>query len=228
MILLEDIDKAIIKSDSAELPLNFVAVAVQLSSKGVATHCGLIISVNGICKLFHFNIDDEIHLESVPEGKWYFHKELAIISPQEAEVFLSRCEMILDTANPRFGFFYDGSYYDEKGTLVSKSNQSEYTNCVLFCINVILGFIESDKYISFSDWASDAVSDGFFLHFSDRKKKFMATEDLEKLRAILLRIPPLDYTATAFKNKLPIGKADIADEVKLLEQVLLSRVVSEV
>ncbi|MES2592199.1 MAG: hypothetical protein V4608_09965 [Bacteroidota bacterium] len=225
MILLEEIDKSIVKSDSSELPENFVAVAVQLNVKGTALHSGLIISVNGKCKLFHFDVDEVIYLQDVPSKKWYFHKELSIIKPQEAAVFLARCEMIANTANPRFGFFYDGSYYDEKGKLISKSNSTEFTNCVLFCINVILGFIESDSYILFNDWSSDKISDGFFHDFCSRKKLFMSETELEKLRAILLRIPPLDYTATAFKNTLPIGKADILEEVKILEEVFKSKVI---
>jgi hypothetical protein len=224
VIILEEIDKAIIKSDSSELPSNFVAVAVQLTDKGEALHSGLIVSVNGKCKLFHFNVDDEIHLQEIPKGKWYFHKELSIIKPQESQVFLWRCEMIADSANPKFGFFYDGSYYDEKGTLISKSNSGEYTTCVLFCINVILGFIDAESYILFNDWSIDKISENFFRDFSSRKKLFMSVEELEKLRTILLRIPPLDYTATAFKNTLPIGKDDIKEVIESLQKVFVSKV----
>ena len=218
MIELKDIEKELVKSDTEKLPDNFVAIAVQLNDKGVAIHSGLIIGVKGEHKLFHFTISDDIKLEDIPSEEWYFHKEIKLISPSEVNVFLQRCKMIQDTANPRFGFFYDGSYYNEKGKLVSTANKGGYTNCSLFCINVILGYIESETYFEYSDWTSDKVSDGFYQSLVNRRPFFISEMELENLKSILIRIPPIDYTASAFKNELPIRKQDIGEEVELLTE----------
>lgn len=214
------IDSSLIKSDTGNLPLNLIAIAVLINEHNVAQHSGLIIGVNGVYYLFHYpGPGEKITLDSpIPSGEWYFHKSLDIIDQDESEAFLWHCTKIQEgNQNLTYGFIFDGSYYHD-GVYFSKSNLEEFSTCVGFCINVISGYLYDNKYLEIDDWDSQPIQNGFVEYFEYAKSQVPnLDEDLYKTHH--KRITPAECTASAYMDVLPIRKIHIDS---ILENVKLS------
>jgi hypothetical protein len=139
-------------------------------------------------------------------------------------------------ANPTYGYFYSGSYY-ENGKYFSENGQAEIMTCVTFCLNVILGFIESDEYITFSDWnianqigayrvyyrggaQEDKDVDEYIAYFTAKFSQLVPDVDVDVLKENLRRIYPVEYLSSAFVEELPIRKVIVDSIVPLVERSL--------
>jgi len=212
-LTIEEIDASLINSDLNDLRSDFVAVAIKIR-EGEATHAGLIISTNGKYFLFHF-IPQGVGLIDVPKSEWYFHKVFDFISSDESAAFLSHCKIIKKESKPTFGYSYDGSYYDSSGTYFSKNNLPQIMTCVGFCMNVVLGYIESKVYFEFESWPSDPSTETYF---DEHEKEFIEKfpdHDIEKVKENWRRITPAEYFASGFLQ-IPIKRIEIN---KIIENV---------
>jgi len=221
MLLSTEIDKQLIQSDNSNLAANFIAIAIRLNKDGVGWHSGIIIAVNGIYKIFHY--DDETHFEDIPKSKWYFHKELNLIQPEESNFFDSYCQRIKENSNPKYGFYYDGSYYGKDGKFFSENNKKEYMTCVGFCINIILGFIDSDVYFQYTDWDESTITPEFFRECI--KKDLLKHPELneEQYKKHLRRITPPELTASAYLEEIPIKKVEIDKIIGVVTAVIKAK-----
>lgn len=224
MLLSEQqIEENIITSVQTDESDNYVAIAVRLDENGKASHAGLIINYDNQCKLFHYDFG-EIELIDTPLNKWYFHKKVNFIKKEEVEWFLARCEIIFEGDHPEFGFFCDGSVYNEQGILINNLENNNYTNCVFFCISVIAGFLAKTEYIVIDDWNQDNMASNWFnSYFLPRKAYRMTQDNLEKLANVVKRIPPDHYFTSAFKDTPPISKSDIEGYFELVNGVLANK-----
>lgn len=228
MYTLEEIDKELIQSDNPNLPESFVAAAVKVDNAGIAHHAGLVISTSGKYYLFHYT-GEIVILDIVPNGKWYFHKNLSFITNEEVLAFYAHCKIISTKANPSYGYFYSGSYYTEEGQYFSESGIPEFMTCVGFCINVVLGFIESDEYFVYSDWSEDSVKNahGVFANHIDYFNWFISQPnvqgqniDIQLFKENLRRINPAEYVASAYLEIIPIRKKAIDEIIANVEAVI--------
>jgi hypothetical protein len=113
-LTLTQIDHGLIYTNSGGLlPQNLIAVAVNINSTNIADHAALLIGVNGVYYLCHFL--NSVSIDSASDATWLFHKQLDIIDQEESETFLWHCEKIKEKSRVKFGFMFDGSYYDNNG-----------------------------------------------------------------------------------------------------------------
>jgi hypothetical protein len=232
---LEEVTSLIIKSDSKDLPENFVASAVLINEKGIAYHAGIVIGYQDERYLFHYT-GLEVKLEIITKGKWYFHKELTFIAEDEVSAFINHCKVIEQEANPEYGYFFGGSFYDTNGKYFSENGTPEIMTCVSFCLNVILGFIESDEYITFADWnvsnqsgtyriyhpwgSEDKNAEEYIEYFINSFSNLVKDVNLDALKANLRRIYPVEYLSTAFVEAPPIRKVDVDIILPFVEKAL--------
>lgn len=219
---LQQIDENLIKSDSGNLPANFVAVAVLINDTNIAQHSGLIIGVDGVYYLFHYT-GTEILFDDIIKNEWYYHKELSIIPSDLSEHFLSHCELIKRDSNIEYGFIFGGSYYIN-GIYFSESGLPEFSTCVGFCINAITGYLfDIIQYFEINDWDSIPVdSSPRFNHFFQEALKKYTDLDIEKYKTHHKRIRPDEYTASAYfgESFLPIRKQAIDSIIEDVRNVI--------
>ncbi len=111
MYTISKIEKQLIKSTDQNLDEYFVAVACLINEAGTAYHAGLIINCEDGYFLFHYT-GENVLFESALIEEWCFHKSLAFINPEFCGIFLGHCRKIEQNANPKYGYFYNGSFYD--------------------------------------------------------------------------------------------------------------------
>jgi hypothetical protein len=226
VITLEQIDKELFQSDAVTPVKNFVAAAVMVVDGGRAQHSGIVISYNSDYYLFHYT-SEEVELKDVPKGEWYFHKELEFISEEEVLAFYAHCKIIKQHANPKFGAFYAGDYYNKEGKYFSESGLQEFMTCVGFCINVMTGYIENSNYFNYAEWTETTLGnpDQYFENFLRDVKKNNPDIAVDEalFRKHLRRITPLDYTSASYLQSIPISKAEV-DKIKPdVQKVLIGK-----
>lgn len=229
-ILTYDIVNLLVHEPSViSLEEDFVAIAVNVSKKGEASHCGLVVNYNKEPKLFHFEFTDGVKSETL-DGT-YFLNILPLIKKEEVLTFLAKCEMICDNEpDLEFGFFYSGEFFDENNKIIFNLKDNNITNCVYFCISVIAGFILSEQYVEFDDWKGDIMAENWFknVFLRTRRKEKLTQEQLKAFSEIVKRIPPIDYFSSAEITSLPIRKEDVDQYSGFMAEVLLDRFKSKI
>ncbi len=232
MYTLEEIEENLLHSESVDLTVPFVAAAVQIDATGRAGHAGFVIHTsNNNYYLFHYT-SEEVLMQDIPPCPWFFHKKLDFISNDEVNAFLAHCTFIKQNARPEYGCFYDGSFYDSEGNFFSENDFPEVMTCVGFCLNVIVGFIESDEYLQYNDW-TDSNSlrnpEEYFETFINEFEELMNALptplpiNIPQLRASLRRIRPDEYLAAAYLKNIPIPKSDIDSILGDVNSALVSK-----
>jgi len=218
----EEIDKELFKADSIDGASDFVATAVYVNAERGIYHSGLIIVYENTYYLFHYTGSD-IEMSDFSKGNFYF-KKLSFISPEEVLAFYAHCLNIQKYANPAYGFFFAGDYYDKEGKYYSESGVAEYMTCVGFCISVITGYIEGDQYYVYEDWNNEGVPEEFFERFiAEVKEQNPAlTIDESLYKKHLRRITPTEYTSGAYLE-IPVRKRNIDEILDIVRNVLLKR-----
>lgn len=184
---------------------DFVGIGV-LNEGDIASHSGLIIKYRSTVYEFHYTgRGKEILLTELNYD--FYHKILNIVPSFEIPAFLKMAQNIHKFANPKYGCFYSGEFYDADGNHFSNIT-GQFMTCVGFCLNVLKGFLLED-YLKYDDW-DNTTADGF-LNQPDYFSFFIQRYGLEpeEFSTSLRRITPLEILTSAFLNDLPITKSNI-------------------
>lgn len=183
---------------------DFVAIGYQ--GANFYTHAAIIIKLDS--KLYQFHFLDGIELTEVEDD--FFHKITETIDSRLLPSFYAYCRRILKNANPKFGFFYSGEYYNKAGEHFSTTNLGERMTCVGFCLNVLKGFLEND-YIQYTDWDESSHIDipNYVLEFAHEHGL-----NVEDIRGAHRRITPLELISSAFFVDIPIKKVDVDSKIE--------------
>lgn len=221
-ILLEEIDSELLRTDSYEIDSDFVGVAVYIDKDGVAHHSGLVIAYQGNYNLFHYTGSDVEFNDNVTRA--FIFKKLKFVSKEEVSAFYAHCLVIQQNANPTYGYFFTGDYYDKDGKYFSQSGLEEYMTCVGFCISVIKGFIEAEEYFCNEDWTEDNVPTWFFQFFINQLREQDPNRIIDEnlFKKHLRRISPTEYTTGAYLD-IPVRKKQVDEIVESVRQALFNR-----
>lgn len=185
---------------------NFVAIGSYVNDEGIAEHSVLVIKYQDDLRHFHFT-GREILFDTV-SGINCFHKITETINEKLIPSFIVMCRRVLKTANPRYGYFYSGEYYDLNGIHFSDKEISETMTCSGFCLNILKGFLEED-YLLYSDWNTPSYPTADYLerfanHFD---------LDIDKISESHRRISPLELLCSGFFQNLPITKIEVDSKI---------------
>jgi len=221
-ITFEEIDKSLLDTDSHKIDTDFVGVAVYVNEQGDAYHSGLVIAFQGVYNLFHYTGSD-VEFNEDTSGQFFF-KKLGFISKEEVSAFYAHCISVQKNANPTYGFFFAGDYYNKEGQYFSQSGLEEYMTCVGFCISVVKGFIEAEDYYVYEDWTEENVPTRFFQFFIEQLRAQNPGKNIDEqlFRKHLRRINPTEYTSGAYLD-IPIRKKKIDEIVESVRQALFNR-----
>lgn len=217
------ISENLVKFTEANLPDNFVSVATYIQHRK-PVHAAILVRYKGKNYLHHYGGTSMPEVSESFNGEWYIFKECNVIdSESEDEVgsFLQYCKRICDRSNITYGFYADGSKYDEKGDYVSQQGLPEFGTCVGFCVNTLSGaLLEEDSYFNLDDWddssvASAAGLEGFSLHQIQARYPKL---DMDLYNAFKKRISPLEYLTSGFFDSYPIRKQNVDGILPLVEE----------
>ncbi|MDB4921215.1 hypothetical protein [Mucilaginibacter sp.] len=221
MVTYQNIEDNIISCLADDLPENMIGAAIVSNEDG-SQHAAIFIRYNGESQMFHFTgknvmIEDVLSLDEA-----YYHKRLDFIDPILLPAFLAQCELVLEKAQPKFGYFYDGALYNANGDFLSPSAFPEYMTCVGFCLNVIKGFLSDQDYFTYTDWDSTTLDESYAINFVEKVKEDYPDINLADFKANLRRIFPIEFLSGAFADDLPVAKSFI-NNIKLDVQDILER-----
>lgn len=194
--------------DEEDIKEDFVAIGNLIDDIKEPFHAALIIKYNSDLFQYHYT-GSEIELSEIAHD--YFHKRTNTIHHSEIPAFIAYCNSIKKRANPIYGYFYSGEYYDNKGHHFSEKIIGERMTCVGFCLNVLKGFLEKD-YLKYTDWDSSSHSSEYLLKYAEKHNL-----NLELIQESHRRISPIEILTSGFFYKIPITKNEIdnkLDEVK--------------
>ena len=188
---------------------NFTALGFLVYSEG--THAAIIINYESVLYQFHFT--GEIEFCNVKHD--FFHKITDTIDTRLIPSFYAYCRRVQKKANPQYGYFYSGEFYDEEGIHFSDKPIGERMTCVGFCLNVLKGFLEKD-YIYFHDWDENThTAPDYLIKYA--KKHNLNLEDISESHR---RITPLELITSGFFTNIPIRKANIDSEIVQVKEYL--------
>lgn len=216
-------DKTILRCNTEDLPDNIIGAAVLVESNKVQ-HAGIFIRYNGDSKLFHFT-SKEVLLEDFKDSEIYFFKEFFFIKPALTPAFLSHCQIVMEKAKPKFGYFYVGAEYDEHGKFRSPGDFPEYMTCVGFCLNFIKFFTEGKDLFEIDDWNESKMkrSDEYIAKFLADVKKENPDVNMDDFRKGLRRVWPAEYFSGTFSDTLPVKKEFVDGIVTDVNDILLKK-----
>ena len=189
---------------------DFVALAVQVTTQGDPWHSGFVISYNGEIYFYHFEVPG-IKFETLTLEDC-FHKITDVIDERLIPSFIVMCKRVLKTANPEYGYFYSGEYYDEYGNHFSKSKMDQIMTCTGFCLNILKGFKGVD-YVKYKDWQTPDYPYPEYVNVYADINNLNVDDIIEFHR----RVSPLEILCSAYFKDLPISKLQIdtkSDEVE--------------
>ena len=146
----------------------------------------------------------------------YFHKRTETIHKEEIPAFIAYCNSIKKNANPIYGYFYSGEYYDNKGIHFSEKSIGERMTCVGFCMNVLKGFLEND-YLKYTDWDSSSHSTDYLLKYAEKYNL-----DVASIQESHRRISPIEILTSGFFHNIPISKIEIDSKLTEVKEYLLN------
>lgn len=194
---------------------DYVAIGSYINPKKTPSHSVLVIKYNDIINHFHFT-GKEILYDGIYDNNC-FHKITETIDPKLIPSFIMMCRRIMKTANPRYGYFYSGEYYDTNGVHFSEKAISETMTCSGFCINILKGFLEND-YILYPDWNTTSYPTQDYLEQFANHFKI----DKDKISESHRRISPLELLCSGYFSILPIRKNDIDLKIDEISEYLLN------
>jgi len=188
---------------------DFVAIGNLINENFESTHCSFIIQFEKEIFLFHYTGYSVEYCKNSESN--YYHRITDTISSEEVPAFIAHCRNINKHANPTYGFFYSGEYYDKSGVHFGSQDLSERMTCVGFCLNVLKGFLE-DEYICYSDWSEDTHNDPGYLERYCTKNNI----DINTIKSSHRRISPRECLTSCFFTKLPITKEQIDSKIMVV------------
>lgn len=190
---------------------DFVAIGNLLNEYKEPYHAALIIKHNSNLLQYHYTGKD-IELSDVDFE--YFHKRTRTIHKEEIPAFIAYCNSIKKNANPIYGYFYSGEYYDNNGIHFSKKSIGERMTCVGFCINVLKGFLEND-YLKYADWDSSSHSSEYLLKYAEKHNL-----NVSSIQESHRRISPIEILTSGFFYNIPISKIEIDNKLTEVKEYL--------
>jgi len=184
----------------SDINVDFVAIGNLVDNHFESTHSAFLIQYDETIYVFHYT-GWEIEFKSQQTDDDYYHKITETITPDEIPAFLAYAKTIKKHANPIYGYFYSGEYYNTNGEHFGDKNLGESMTCVGFCLNVLKGFLEED-YIAYTDWSEDSHNDKDFL------ERFCAkyNKNPDLIKDAHRRITPRECLTSCFLKDLPIRK----------------------
>lgn len=214
----------IIKTTSEQdIKDEFVAIGAYVSNlripqlqNGTAYHSVLIIKYKNQLLQFHYTGDPTLGIlfDSNIDSNC-FHKITDIIDVKLIPAFIMMCKRILKNANPRYGYFYSGEFYDINGEHFSENPIGERMTCSGFCLNVLKGFLEDD-YIVYKDWDSSSHQVENYLQDYCNTRGL----DINEIEISHRRISPLELLSSGYFSSIPITKAQIDSKIGSVEDYL--------
>ncbi|WP_285009617.1 hypothetical protein [Pedobacter faecalis] len=220
MITKEELTNRLRHCDETDLEENMVGAAILINPDGTQ-HAAIFLRYNSESKLFHFT-GKSVIIEDVSGMEDYYLKSLDFLPAILLPAFMAQSELILEKAQPEFGYFYEGSLYDTNGDFVSPGASPQYMTCVGFCLNVIKGFLSDQDFFQYEDWDEKSLI-GKMEHvesFLSRVNESYPDIKLEDFKVNLRRILPIEYVAGAFSRDLPVRKAFTDSIVEDLQKSL--------
>jgi len=200
----------IYKSYDNDLKENFVAAAIKYRSENhEVDHAGIAICLNENLYIFHFN-GIGIRLDILDPKKWFIENKLDFIKSKEVASFFVYCEEISKECKPEYGYVYNGSFFLPDGKYFSEVEDYQFMTCVGFCINVLTGAIENNKYLLHEDWElADHEKGVYFEKYMEGILESIPESKRKILKNNQRRIDPMDYFTSSFVYEKPISKASI-------------------
>ncbi|WP_395077593.1 hypothetical protein [Flavobacterium sp.] len=192
---------------------NFVAIGNLINENKEPYHSALIIKYNSDLIQYHYT-GSEIELRNIDFE--YFHKRTKTIHKEEIPAFIAYCKSIQKNANPIYGYFYSGEYYDNNGEHFCKKEIGERMTCVGFCLNVLKGFLEVD-YLKYNDWDSSTHSNEYLIKYAEKHNL-----DILKIQESHRRISPIEILSSGFFYNTPISKIEIDSKVDEIKEYLIN------
>lgn len=194
---------------------DYVAIGSYIDPEKTPCHSVLIIKYNDSINHFHFT-GKEILYDGTYNSNC-FHKITETINPELIPSFIMMCRRIMKTANPRYGYFYSGEYYDTNGIHFSEKTISETMTCSGFCLNVLKGFLEKD-YILYTEWNTTShPAQDYLESFANR-----FNIDKDKISESHRRISPLELLCSGYFSNLPIRKNEIDSKIDETSEYLFN------
>ncbi|RZK33384.1 MAG: hypothetical protein EOO61_15410 [Hymenobacter sp.] len=209
-----NIKKQLVRFNEAALPNSFVAIAVGLNRAKVPAHAGIIIRLNNVNYLHHFDGVARI-MDDFDTSQWYVYKIVNFIKiDDESEVssFLRHCRLVCAKSKIVYSCTFDGSYYDADGDFQSASGLPELGTCVGFCLNTLsLYIIDQESFLQLDGWNEDTIPPDFPLDNYGLEQTFESYPQIDGglYNAFRKRISPLEYLCAGFFDVYPIRKDQI-------------------
>lgn len=192
---------------------DFVAIGSYVDGEKIASHSVLIIKYKDQVNQFHYtSIDilfDNVYNDSC------FHKITNTIHPVLIPSLIIMCKRVMKSANPRYGYFYSGEYYDENGDHFSEKQISETMTCTGFCLNILKGHLEED-YLLYKEWNTPTYPSAKYLERYAKKYNL----DIDKISESHRRISPVELLSSAFFSEIPISKSQVDSKVDQTREYL--------
>lgn len=186
---------------------SFVALG-YINSDSNQPHAAIIIKNENLKYQFHFLVKE---IEFSPLKNIFFINKTDTIDPDEIPAFIAYCINISKRANPKFGLFYSGDYFDNEGNHFGNKDVGERMTCVGFCLSTLKGFLESN-YIFESDWTFNPKHEGYF-------EDYCKENELDPLmvKSSFRRITPGEFLTSSYFSNLPIRKSDIDQKYPIVK-----------
>lgn len=194
----------------ADRNCDFVALGLGHTVDG-GTHSTIIINYESTLYQFHFT--GKIEFCNVCHD--FFHKITDTINTKLTPSFYAYCRRIEKKANPIYGYFYSGEFYDKNGTHFADKPIGERMTCVGFCLNVLKGFLEED-YILYQDWDETSHNySGYLIKYAEKYNL-----NIEEISNSHRRITPLELITSAFFTNIPIKKLNIDSKIDQVQEYI--------
>ena len=191
---------------------NLVAIGSYLND-GIPEDSVIVIKFQEKLEHIFFN-GNEIYYGRLLDDTCY-HKITDTIDPKLIPSFIVMCRRIKKKANPLYGYFYSGEYYDKNGDHFSENSISQSMTCSGFCLNILKGFLE-EEYLKYWEWNKPTdITENFLENFAS-KYNFEVEDIADSHR----RISPLELLCSAFFKNLPISKDEIYTKIDEIEMYL--------
>ena len=189
---------------------DFVALASLPNKERILIHSAFIIQYKKKKYVYHYT-SVSIRWGEVTSN--YFHQRTAKINSAEVPAFIAMCKETMKKANPKYGYFYGGEMYNEKGDHFSETVMEQTMTCVGFCLNILKGFLEDD-YLMYTDWDSTSHEEKDYVENYAKDYGLKVSDIIDSHR----RISPADFLASSYFKDTPIRKTQTDSKRDNVEQ----------